>query len=113
MDETMAKGVRKIVLSGVAVAALVGGGFGGWHWWTEGRFIESTDNAYVHSDITVVSPKVSAYVREVRVAENQQVQAGDVLAVLDDQDFRAKVAEAEAAASCGLAALVRAWNSGK
>ena len=101
----MAKGVRKIVLSGVAAAALVGGGFGGWHWWTEGRFIESTDNAYVHSDITVVSPKVSAYVREVRVAENQQVQAGDVLAVLDDQDFRAKVAEAEAAVAGQRAAL--------
>lgn len=101
----MAKGVRKIVLSGVAVAALVGGGFGGWHWWTEGRFIESTDNAYVHSDITVVSPKVSAYVREVRVAENQQVAAGDVLAVLDDQDFTAKVAEAEANVAGQKAAL--------
>lgn len=101
----MAMGVRKLVLSGVAAAALVGGGLGGWHWWTEGRFIESTDNAYVHSDITVVSPKVSAYVREVRVAENQQVGAGDVLAVLDDQDFRAKLAEAEASVAGQRAAL--------
>ena len=99
------KGVRKIVLTGVAAAALLGGGFGGWHWWTEGRFIQSTDNAYVHSDITVVSPKVSAYVREVRAAENQQVNAGDVLAVLDDQDFRAKVAEAEAAVAAQRAAF--------
>lgn len=101
----MAKSVRKAVLAGVAVAALAGGGFGGWHWWTEGRFIESTDNAYVHGDITVVSPKVSAYVREVRAAENQQVQAGDVLAVLDDQDFRARLAEAQAAVAAQRAAL--------
>ncbi|OYD84123.1 HlyD family secretion protein [Azospirillum tabaci] len=101
----MVKAVRKIVLSGVAVAALVGGGYAGWEWWTEGRFFESTDNAYVHSDITVVSPKVSAYVRDVRVAENQQVAAGDVLAVLDDQDFRAKVAEAEANVAAQKAAL--------
>ncbi|MBK3774494.1 HlyD family efflux transporter periplasmic adaptor subunit [Azospirillum brasilense] len=101
----MVKAVRKIVLSGVAVAALAGGGYAGWGWWTEGRFFESTDNAYVHSDITVVSPKVSAYVRDVRVAENQQVAAGDVLAVLDDQDFRAKVAEAEANVAAQRAAL--------
>lgn len=101
----MANGVRKLVLTGVAAAALVGGGSFGWHWWTEGRFIESTDNAYVQSDITVVSPKVSAYVRDVRVAENQQVKTGDVLVVLDDQDFRAKVAEAEAAVLAQKAAL--------
>ncbi|AWK88728.1 HlyD family secretion protein [Azospirillum thermophilum] len=101
----MASNVRKIILSGVAAAVLLGGGYAGWDWWTEGRFIESTDNAYVQGDITVVSPKVSAYVREVRVAENQQVRTGDVLVVLDDQDFRAKVAEAEAAVAAQKAAL--------
>jgi len=92
----MAKGVRKIILSGVAVAALAGAGYGGVHWWAEGRFVESTDNAYVQSDITVVSPKVAGYVREVRVAENQKVAAGDVLVWLDDADYRARVHEAEA-----------------
>ena len=80
----MAKGVRKIVLSGVALAVLAGGAVVGEQWWREGRFMESTDNAYVQSDITVVSPKVSAYVRDVKAAENQLVRAGDVLAVLDD-----------------------------
>lgn len=101
----MAKGVRKIVLSGVAAVGLMGAGWGGWSWWTEGRFIQSTDNAYVHSDITVVSPKVSAYVRDVRVGENQQVRAGDVLVVLDEQDFRTKAAEAAAAVAAQTAAL--------
>ncbi len=101
----MATGIRKMVLSAVAVAALTGGGYAGYGWWTEGRFIESTDNAYVQSDITIVSPKVSAYVREVRVADNQLVRAGDVLAVLDDRDFRAKVTEAEAAVAAQKAGL--------
>ncbi|SMH44945.1 HlyD family secretion protein [Azospirillum agricola] len=101
----MATNVRKIVLPVIAAAALAGGGYAGYGWWTEGRFIESTDNAYVQSDITIVSPKVSAYVREVRVAENQQVRAGDVLALLDDRDFRAKVAESEAAVTAQRAAL--------
>ncbi|HYF89431.1 HlyD family secretion protein [Azospirillum sp.] len=101
----MANGVRKIVLSGVALAVLAGGAVAGENWWREGRFMESTDNAYVQSDITVVSPKVSAYVRDVKAAENQLVRAGDVLAVLDDQDFRAKVAEAEAAVTAQRAAL--------
>ncbi|WP_449234217.1 HlyD family secretion protein [Azospirillum doebereinerae] len=101
----MASNVRKIVLSAVAVAALTGGGYAGYGWWTNGRFMESTDNAYVQSDITVVSPKVSAYVREVRVAENQQVRSGDVLVVLDDRDFRVKVAEAEAAVNTQRAGL--------
>jgi len=101
----MAKGVRKIILTGVAAVALTGAGYGGWHWWTEGRFIESTDNAYVQSDITVVSPKVAGYVRDVRVSENQQVNAGDVLVVLEDRDYRAKVAEAEANVAAQAAAL--------
>lgn len=101
----MAKGVRKIILTGVATVALTGAGFGGWHWWTQGRFIESTDNAYVQSDITVVSPKVAGYVRDVRVSENQQVSAGDVLVVLEDRDYRAKVAEAEATVAAQDAAL--------
>ncbi|HYH38950.1 MAG TPA: HlyD family secretion protein [Azospirillum sp.] len=85
--------------------ALSGAGYGGWHWWTEGRFVESTDNAYVQSDISVVSPKVAGYVRDVRVAENQQVAAGDVLVVLDDRDYRAKAAEAEANVAAQKAAL--------
>lgn len=101
----MASGLRKIILSAVAVAALTGVGYGGYGWWTTGRFMESTDNAYVQSDITIVSPKVSAYVREVRAAENQLVRAGDVLAVLDDRDFRSKVLESEAAMAAQKAGL--------
>jgi len=77
---------------------VVGLGAGaGWHWWTVWRFQQSTDDAYVQSDITVISPKVEGYLKEVRVEENQPVAAGDVLFVVDDRDFAAKLAQAEAA----------------
>jgi membrane fusion protein (multidrug efflux system) len=69
----------------------------GWYWWTAWRFQQSTDDAYVQSDITVISPKVEGYIKDVRVEENQQVAAGQVLIVVDDRDFAAKVAQADAA----------------
>ncbi|MCW2244943.1 membrane fusion protein (multidrug efflux system) [Azospirillum fermentarium] len=101
----MALAVRKVILSGVAAAALTGGAFFGWSWWTHGRFIESTDNAYVHSDITIVAPKVAGYVREVRVTDNQKIAVGDVLVVLEDRDYRAQLAQADAAVAAQKAAL--------
>jgi membrane fusion protein, multidrug efflux system len=78
--------MRKAVLMAVALAAVAGGAYGGWEWWTVGRFFETTDNAYVHSDISIISPKIAGYVAEIRVAENQEVAAGDVLVVLDDAE---------------------------
>jgi membrane fusion protein, multidrug efflux system len=87
---------RKILLLLVLAAALAGGGYWGWGWWQHGRFLESTDNAYVEANLTVIAPKVAGYVVEVTVAENQGVKPGDILAVIDDADFRIKLAQAEA-----------------
>ena len=80
-----------LIASAVALAA-----YGG-YWWTHGRYVERTDDAYVGGDIIVVSPKVSGYIRDVRVADNQRVRAGDLLIRLDDRDFRAALTKAEAA----------------
>ncbi|MFO0998332.1 MAG: HlyD family secretion protein [Alphaproteobacteria bacterium] len=90
-----------------AAGALLGLGIlaFGWHWLSVGRYIETTDNAYVQADISVVSPQVQGYVREVAVTDNQRVKAGDVLVVIDDREFRAKVAEARAAVEGGDAAI--------
>ncbi|MGQ9366367.1 HlyD family secretion protein [Azospirillum sp. ST 5-10] len=82
----------------VVVLLLAGAGWAGWSWWTDGRFLESTDNAYVEADITVVSPRIDGYVAAVAVEENQPVARGDVLLRLDDRDFRAKVDQARASA---------------
>src|SRR5712691_12295472 len=89
--------MRSTALILVAAIALVLGASVGWHWWTSWRFQQSTDDAYVQSDITVISPKIEGYIKEVRVEENQPVAAGQVLIVVDDRDFAAKVAQAEAA----------------
>lgn len=89
--------MRNIALIIVVAVVLALGATAGWHWWTSWRFQQSTDDAYVQSDITVISPKVEGYLKEVKVEENQAVAAGDVLFVVDDRDFAAKVAQAQAA----------------
>ncbi len=97
---------RKLVVALVTTAALAGGGTAGWFWWTDWRFLESTDDAYIQADISVIGAKVVGYVRDLRVTDNQAVQAGDVLAVLDDQDYRAHVDQATATVEAQQAALV-------
>ena len=57
-------------------------------WFTEGRYIESTDNAYVQGDIAVLSPRIEGDVAAIKVADNQRVHAGDPLIVLDPADWR-------------------------
>ena len=88
-----------IGLAVIAVAAY------GYHWVTVGRFIENTDDAYVGGDITVIAPKVAGFIEKVAVTDNQRVQAGDLLVKLDDRDYRAALARAEAAADAQRATL--------
>jgi membrane fusion protein (multidrug efflux system) len=88
--------MKRTILIAFALLVIAAGAWGGVHWWRVGRFIESTDNAYIQADTATVSPKIQAYVREVRIADNQRVAAGDVLVVLEDRDFAAKVAQAQA-----------------
>ena len=59
---------------------------------TTGRYLESTDDAYVKADSTIISPKVSGYIARVLVGDNQPVKAGQLLAEIDDRDFRAALA---------------------
>ena len=60
----------------------------GYYWWTDGRFQETTDNAYLQADKVVVAPKVGGFVADVFAADNQPVNAGQILARIDDRDFR-------------------------
>ena len=91
-----------VALAVIAVLALAGIGT---YWWTTLRFIETTDDAYVASDTTIIGPKIDGYVRAVPVRDNQQVKAGDVLVIIDDRDFAAKLGEAEAALAAERAQL--------
>jgi membrane fusion protein (multidrug efflux system) len=74
-------------------------------WWTTGRFIESTDDAYVGGDVTVIAPKVSGFIAQLAVTDNQHVHAGDLLIKLDDRDYRAALAKADAAVAIQQATL--------
>jgi membrane fusion protein (multidrug efflux system) len=77
----------------------------GKQWWAVGRFTESTDDAYVGGDITAIAARVSGLVADVMVSDNQSVRAGDLLAKLDDRDYRAALARAEAAVAARKAAV--------
>ena len=82
-------GRRRLALLGVLLAAVaIGGGWFGYRWWTVGRFMVSTDDAYVRADNTTLAAKVPGYVANIFVADNSFVHAGDVIAVLDDGDYR-------------------------
>ncbi len=88
---------RSPVLPIIVVLALIGGGWYGYDYWTTGRFMVSTDDAYIEGDIATISPKVTGYVAKVNVVANQQVKAGDVLATLDDGDYKIALDQAQAA----------------
>lgn len=85
--------------------ALVAGVIYGIHWWTVGRFIENTDDAYVGGDVTVIGPKVPGYIAQVVVTDNQFVHAGDLLVKIDDRDYRAALAKADGAVAAQQALL--------
>jgi membrane fusion protein, multidrug efflux system len=88
--------MRKPVLIAAALVLLVVCAGGGWYWWNVWRFLQATDDAYVQSDVTLISPKVEGYIKEVRARDNEPVAVGQVLFVIDDRDFAAKAAQAEA-----------------
>ena len=91
--------VLLIAVTGLGVGKLAYG------WWTVGRFIENTDDAYVGGDVTVIAPKVAGFIAQLEVTDNQQVHAGDLLLKLDDRDYRATLAKADAAVAVQQATL--------
>jgi len=89
-------GLRRKILLGVAAVAVVGLAWFGTDWFFNGRYNISTDNAFIRSDITRVTPKVQGYVTAIHVKENQAVKTGDLLISLEAADFEARVAQAKA-----------------
>jgi len=85
---------------GIAAAADFGYGY-----LTTGRYLESTDDAYVKADSTIVAPRVSGYIADVLVADNQKVEAGQLLARIDDRDFRTALSQAHADVAASEAAV--------
>ncbi|MGO9485378.1 MAG: HlyD family secretion protein [Rhodomicrobium sp.] len=82
---------RQMLLLAALIAAGGGGAYYGNYWWTEGRFLVSTDDAYVKADLSVISAKVSGNVTAVPIKENVSVREGDTLAQIDDRDYKIAV----------------------
>jgi membrane fusion protein (multidrug efflux system) len=97
--------LRWLAIAGIVMAVGLGAAWYVHDWWTVGRFIESTDDAYVGADVTIIAPKVAGLIAEVAVADNQAVRAGDVLARIDDRDYRAVLAKADGAVAAARATL--------
>ena len=88
--------IRKLLLMGAAFLALTGASLYGYDYWTVGQYLVSTDDAYVKADNTTIAPKVSGYLNRVLVADNEHVKTGQVLARIDDRDFKVALDQARA-----------------
>jgi membrane fusion protein (multidrug efflux system) len=84
------------LFAAAALVGLAGAGLYGHYYWTTGRFLVATDDAYLQADNVLISPKVAGYISEVLVTDNQPVKTGQVLARIDDRDYRTALAVARA-----------------
>ncbi|MEA2790935.1 MAG: rane fusion protein multidrug efflux system [Acetobacteraceae bacterium] len=88
--------LRSALFGAGVIGLLTTGTLYGQYWWRTGRFLASTDDAYLQADNVIISPKVSGYLLSVPVTDNQPVHAGQVLARIDDRDYLTALAAAQA-----------------
>jgi membrane fusion protein (multidrug efflux system) len=79
---------RRTLIAGAAALAIIAGGGLGTEWWLGNRYIVSTDDAYVRAHNTTLASKISGYVESIPVDDNARVRAGDVIATIDNGDYR-------------------------
>ena len=101
-------GSKRRILLVVAVLAAIGGTVWLGRWWTVGRFIESTNDAYLQADSMTAAPKVAGYVTDVYVRDNQAVKAGDPLVRLDVRQYQVALAQSLATVDARRADIARA-----
>jgi membrane fusion protein, multidrug efflux system len=107
--ETIGPSLRRLGKRlGIGASALVLAGTAtwyGWNWWTVGRFVQWTDDAYVGGEVTTIASKVAGFIDRIAVTDNAFVKAGDLLVKLDDRDYRAQLARANATVAAQQATL--------
>jgi membrane fusion protein (multidrug efflux system) len=99
-----------LFIAGVVVLALAGWGI---YRYIYSRHHVSTDNAQVDAHITLIAPRVAAFVSKVLVDDNQHVQTGDTLVVLDDRDLKVKLEQAQAELAAAAAAVGSRGRTGE
>ncbi|CAN7755894.1 HlyD family secretion protein [Caballeronia sp. LjRoot34] len=99
---------KRLILVVLGIVVLVLAGIWLARWWTVGRFIESTDDAYLQADSVTVAPKVSGYVTDVYVGDNATIKAGDPLVRLDTRQYQVALDQAQATIAARAADIQRA-----
>ena len=98
---------RRLAFGALGAVALIAATWFGLNWLIVGRFVVSTDDAYVAAYNTTLAAKVSGYLSNVPVADNTRVHAGDVIATIDDGDYRLAVDSARAKVATQEATIAR------
>ncbi|KAF1007563.1 MAG: HlyD family secretion protein [Burkholderia sp.] len=98
---------QRNVLIFIAIATAIAGLVWLAHWWTVGRFIESTNDAYLQADSMTAAPKVSGYVTAVYVRDNQSVKVGDPLVKLDVRQYQVSMQNSQASVDAWRANIAR------
>jgi membrane fusion protein (multidrug efflux system) len=81
-----------------------------WNAWVGSAANQRTDNAFLQADVTPLAARVSGYIRRVAISDFQEVRAGDLLVEIEDDDYRAQVAQAEANVQVAVAAIANIEN---
>jgi membrane fusion protein (multidrug efflux system) len=97
--------IKRAALALAVALGVAGAADFGYGYLTTGRYLETTDDAYVKADSTIISPRVSGYIAEVLVGDNEKVKAGQLLAKIDDRDFRIALDQANADVAASEAAV--------
>jgi len=99
------RAVRTLVFGLIFAALIAAAAHYGWRWWTVEQYRESTDNAYIRGEITPISAKISGYVAAVLVTDNQRVEKGTMLLVIQSTEYEVRIEQARADLATSLADL--------
>lgn len=94
-EKPVRKRGRRLLFGTAAIVLIAAGAYYGHDYWTVGRFHVETDDAYVKADNSSVAPKISGYIAEVLVRDNETVKSGQPLARIDDRDFKTTLEQAK------------------
>ena len=105
-DKPRRTGNRNVLRASLAALLLASVAAGGYLYWDNARRFESTDDAFIASRQFSIAPKVPGYIQAVPVTDNQHVVAGQVIARIDDRDYRTALAQAEAQVAAAQTSIV-------
>jgi membrane fusion protein (multidrug efflux system) len=97
--------LKRLLIAALVLAVLAAAAIYGHYYWTSGRFLVTTDDAYVNAHSVLISPKVSGYISEVPVDDNQAVKAGELLARIDPRDYQTALDQARANVAAAQASI--------